>query len=575
SIDPSLFLPAPDEVTAKIADESARGHVLAADLRAAGCFDLDDSTEYTIGRKCYSYRQELYADSERQTAARWPNGGYDTASLFNDGETTYLPITAEQAEKWAGERIRYYGYPVYDWDGVNFGDSALRIDAEGSRIVFLRDGNYPIEGISSSTHYLYNLLPELDSPGEYYWDTEAGMLYWYPDGDINEKKISFSQVAEDLIYLGNTNYLSFEGITFENGRSGAIGGEASHLKIEGCTFRDFGGCALKLELSDALISGCSIYNMGGAGLKLSGGKEKDLTASNVVITGNLIHDLAQTYTTSNLGIDILGYGFTVSHNEIFSCPDSAIAFNAGGSVVEYNRIHEVCRETGDAGAMYTGRTWTWNGNVIRYNLLENIGDAERGNRPNGMYLDDNLSGQTVYGNIFINVAGHSILVGGGKYNRVMNNVIADPGSTAVMFDERSVGTGFAHEHIVYPGGSMWTELTNKVDYLSDMQRFAVPENLLLLENTGLSSSLLPDDPGTPAYTVVRDNILYCAYRSDIVWNDETVYLHSVCASNLVYDSDPGFTDFEGGDYSLREDSRVYRDLPGFVRIDFSRIGIGQ
>ena len=106
-----------------------------------------------------------------------------------------------------------------------------------------------------------------------------------------------------------------------------------------------------------------------------------------------------------------------------------------------------------------------------------------------------------------------------------------------------------------------------------MQRFAVPENLLLLENTGLSSSLFPDDPGTPAYTLISENILFCDYRNDIVWDDENVYLHSVCVSNLTYDSDSGFTDYEGGDYSLRDDSRVYRDLPGFVRIDFSGIGI--
>ncbi len=43
-------------------------------------------------------------------------------------------------------------------------------------------------------------------------------------------------------------------------------------------------------------------------------------------------------------------------------------------------------------------------------------------------------------------------------------------------------------------------------------------------------------------------------------------------SNVVYDTDPGFVDPESGNYSLRDDSRVFRDIPGFENIDYASIG---
>ncbi|MBP5236553.1 MAG: hypothetical protein J6128_03360, partial [Clostridia bacterium] len=151
-IDPSLFVPASDEAKSRVPDGAVRSALLEVDLRAAGCYDLDDSADYTIGRRCYSYRQELYADNERQTVARWPNGEYERATIYKDGTRTFMEITEDQAERWEPEKIRYYGYQVYDWDSANFGDGALEVVREGSVIVFLREGNYPIESISSSTY---------------------------------------------------------------------------------------------------------------------------------------------------------------------------------------------------------------------------------------------------------------------------------------------------------------------------------------------------------------------------------------------------------------------------------------
>ena len=164
TIDPSLFVPASEDVKAKLPDDAAREKVLEADLKAAGCYDLDDDKTYTGGWDCFSYRQELYVDNERQTVARWPNAEYEITKLYAfDGEDPYLIVPEGKAEKWAAEKVRYYGYPEIDWDAINLGDDAVSIDVEKSSLVF--DGR-KYKKTERSKYYVYNLLCELDAPGE-------------------------------------------------------------------------------------------------------------------------------------------------------------------------------------------------------------------------------------------------------------------------------------------------------------------------------------------------------------------------------------------------------------------------
>ena len=88
----------------------------------------------------------------------------------------------------------------------------------------------------------------------------------------------------------------------------------------------------------------------------------------------------------------------------------------------------------DSSAIYTGRRWDEAGSVVRYNVLYNIGGD--GYTPNGIYLDDGASGQTVYGNLVINCNGNGFLVGGGRNNDIRNNVMVNC-KTAFYYDSRS------------------------------------------------------------------------------------------------------------------------------------------
>ena len=569
TIDPALFVPASVEAKSIVPDGEVRDHLLEADLAAAGCYDLDDSAAYERRWYCFRYRQELYVDNERQNVARWPDSGYEVATIFkpSEEERQYFLLPEGKTDSWSRENIRYYGYQVYEWDLLNLSENDVRIDAADSRMVFLADGPYEINKLSTSTYFVYNLMCELDHPGEYYWDTARSMLYYYPDGDISGRKISFSQFDDYWYSLEGASHISFEGITFENGRANVFCGDADDISFRNCVFRDQGGYAIYIKGSHITVENCVFTDLGSGSIYLEGGNEGDLAASGSVIRNCLFHEFSQTYKVYNAALRLYGYGYHVLHNEFCESAHQAIAFNCGGSLFEYNYIHEICTETNDAGAVYSYRRWDWNDNVFRFNLIENVIDRVGGGMPSAFYLDDLISDQVIYGNIMANVGGRGILVNGGRNNRIENNIFINISKWPVDYYATALGR---YDGALYPDGWLWKSISSNSDYLSDMRRFAVPVHLVMIEQTYTNLPEHPDDPGTPSYGVLRNNI---GYMSRSFGADDEVDAFGTVEANLLYSEDPGFNDVQNGDYSLRADSRVFRDLPGFCGIDFDSIGV--
>ena len=577
-IDPSAFVPVSEEISDRLPTDDAKSSVLEADLAAAGCYDLADRSDYSDDGAYYNingYRQELYVDNERQSPARWPNEGYQTGYIPAVGEMSELTVPEGKAALWAQEKIRICGYPYIEWSSENIQDDIITVDAERGVITFpgLQYYQYSEEG--SSRYYVYNALCELDAPGEYYWDVEAAKLYYYPDGDLTGRKLAFSQLGDDWFRFEGGSYIGFEGFTIENARSTVFwSGEEMKdatrgITVRNCVLRDLGTFAVSMYGSEITVDGCEFYNIGGTCISIESGDAKGYGYGNVTISNCLFHDWAQTYLTHSPATLVRGYGFRITHNEMYNCPHTAILYKCGESLIEYNLIHHVCLETSDAGAIYSGRRWDWSKNVLRYNVVRDMDT-------HAIYLDDMLGGQTVYGNLIVNVTGFAIGTSG-KYNRIVNNVLIDVDEEfPITVDERGMYGNFGDEHVNYATGDMWFHI-REGDYLSDIMRLAVPVNLLMLEQSGTSKKV--DDPGTPAYCTAMNNIMYNTDSSKYpnvnkvvnVWNAATEASSNV-QSNIRYRSDPGFADLKNGDYSLREDSKVFRDIPVFESIDFSKAG---
>ena len=45
------------------------------------------------------------------------------------------------------------------------------------------------------------------------------------------------------------------------------------------------------------------------------------------------------------------------------------------------------------------------------------------------------------------------------------------------------------------------------------------------------------------------------------------------SGNVVTKSDPGFVNYSGGDFTLKDDSEVYTKIPDFPKLDFKNMGL--
>jgi hypothetical protein len=103
-------------------------------------------------------------------------------------------------------------------------------------------------------------------------------------------------------------------------------------------------------------------------------------------------------------------------------------------LIEFNEIHHIALETGDVGAIYTGRDWTCRGNRIRHNFIHHTGGVGLGSM--GVYMDDCVSGTEVFGNLFYKVH-WAMFIGGGRDHPVENNLFVDC-DPAIRMDGRGL-----------------------------------------------------------------------------------------------------------------------------------------
>jgi hypothetical protein len=190
-------------------------------------------------------------------------------------------------------------------------------------------------------------------------------------------------------------------------------------------------------------------------------------------------------------------------------------------VIEYNEIHNVVYECGDAGAFYVGRDWTQRGTVLRHNYWHHVAGAT-GTHHGGMtiYLDDQHSGHIIHGNLFERCS-RAVFIGGGDDNIVTNNVFIDC-PRAAHIDNR--GMGWQKKFTDDPKSSINTTL-RAMPYTSDLWRDRYPT----------LATILDDEPGVPKRNVFRRNISAGGRWDDI--HQGTRHLQTV-EDNLVFDSEP-------------------------------------
>jgi hypothetical protein len=241
-----------------------------------------------------------------------------------------------------------------------------------------------------------------------------GMLYFWPPEPLHENEVEVS-ILEKLLVIDNVSHIRISGITFQSARGDAItvrGGH--HVSIAYSVIRNIGNRAAVISGQDNGLTDMLIENTGEGGVVLAGGDRQTLTPANLYVERSTIRRFARLTKTYQPAIVMSGVGNRAISNQISDTPHIAIMFNGNDHLISQNEIFNVCKETSDAGAIYTGRDWTARGTVISYNYLHDIPPNVEFGRTKGVYLDDQASGITVRGNLFekVDEAAYSSGAGG-------------------------------------------------------------------------------------------------------------------------------------------------------------------
>ena len=597
-LDPGDFMPVSGEARERLHGE-ARDRVVVVDLKRCGLTPDDWGPVYPIGafgtEKKYDAHEpgencELFVNGRRMTLARYPSDGFlrlaavaDVGDCFEFPEQNYDYSWHDRRNHAGGKyimdkattaRLRTwkslagvwaYGYFYHDW-----ADSSTPVDhfdldhraffpAYVSRYGARKDALYRF----------FNVLDELDQPGEWYLDRAEGLLYLYPPEPLDGARVELTITQRSVIQAENVNHMTFEGFTVKGTRGDAVTLRGDDNTLRRLTVTGVIGNAVEVEGYRNLVTECDISHTGRGGIHLTGGDRQTLTPGENRADNNLIHDWAEVYMMYAPAVRLDGVGNVCSHNEIHNAPHSAIFYYGNDHVVEYNAIHDVVLHSSDAGAIYSGQDWAGQGCVVRYNALWNVGGGEF--MPDGIYFDDMLSGQSAYGNLVINVKKNGFLIGGGRDNTICNNIVVNCG-TGIKYDDRGrdafVGDGWARAAVIdYETGSMWRRL-RQAPYRSDIWAARYPA--LARVSLDFSDPDNPDFPVNPANSAVKNNIVVDADATLGVIRPDVARFSDV-SSNAVFQSEEA-AGFIPGEYILSDDAPALKAAPEFKNLPIGKMG---
>jgi len=467
--------------------------------------------EYAVQTSSSAY-YELYVKSSEQTLARWPNKTWAlTGSPLADKKSFKLDNT--RSFRWADSASSMlFGY----WT-QNYACQPIHIDTVDEVNGVLTLTKAPSYGLSSNDrYYAFNMLEELDVPGEWYIDNVSNILYYYPTDEFSENSIELTTLAYTIFRLdGGVKDIKIKGINVELSRGHGIfiNGKSDNINISNCNIRNVGNVGIALEqATNSIVNSCNIYNIGGTGVNMWGGSRLALIPANSRVENCNIYNFGRIFRTYQPGINVEGTGNTISHNNIHDSPHVAIKFNSNDNVIEYNEIYNVVKETSDSGAIYTSRNWTTLGNVIRYNYFHDIkkDPSLLSFMTQAVYIDDMVGGTQVTSNVFENCT-QVALFGGGRNNTFKDNVLIDC-DNSIYYDARAKVGGWAHSSTL-PGGTVYEGLMsiiNKIGYSASLWEGKYAGLAELVSDATRQANGEPVDAGLPKNVMITNNYSYGA-----------------------------------------------------------------
>jgi len=259
---------------------------------------------------------QVFAENNQLTLARFPNSGF----LFSTGGIGVTGLVDSNLSQpsgfWNGANIRMRTNN-YQWE-------QKIVSGYSNDSVFFQTST--INEIQADHGFYFDgLLSQLDTAGEWFYDTTSHSLYANAPGNANPNTLKMEASIFDygIEILNGSSYITIQNLQFEKqGQDGVyIDGSSNNVIIRNCKFLKQGQVGVRIPDASnfCTVSKCDFTDVNGMGIHMTQGHSALISNNNF----------------ERIGI-IPGYGSSLTENmtaiECFDCDSSTIALNTIDSV---------------------------------------------------------------------------------------------------------------------------------------------------------------------------------------------------------------------------------------------------
>jgi hypothetical protein len=376
------------------------------------------------------------------------------------------------------------------WGQYYAGDHRpVRLRDDGKVLELLGDDISYLLREARGVAFLENAISALDSPGEWWFDRETGVLWVWPPERPEPGDLALTAAAS-LLVVDGASHVVVERIGFEATRDDAvILRNVQDVVLRDCTIRNAGGAGIVVDGFQSGIERCVVEDTGDSAVILSGGDRESLSAGRSFVRDSSIRRFGSWVRTITAGVEINGVGNEIVGNTIEDGPHLGIRLKGNDHLIRENVIANVMRETDDGGGIYSYGNVTWRGTTIEKNVFCAI--RPTGSIAAGVYLDAFISDVTVVGNLFYDIP-YGVLINSGSDNVVRDNDFVGT-QTPIYFSALGLDPGWAQQW--REASSTFRRWLEEVPLDQPIWRDRYPE---------LHAQLV-DDPGVPRGNRIVDN----------------------------------------------------------------------
>ncbi|WP_442950115.1 right-handed parallel beta-helix repeat-containing protein [Paenibacillus sp. HW567] len=338
-------------------------------------------------------KDQIFVNKQMQFEARWPNSATldplnSTFATVDSGSTTTINDgdLTQAAGYWVGKTVWLVpgtGYKSYK--------STITSSSAGS-ITF---DKVATAAAADNSYYITGNLKDLDSAGEWYYDSGTGRLYLWAPGGVNPNTLTVEAKKRTYAFdVSSRSYINISGINIF--ASSIKMSDSNYCKVSNMTAEYVShDSEVTSQYSTGIFMSGTNNELRNSTLTYSSGNLVSIQGTGNKVINNLIHEA--DYSAADIpAIYLLGENHLISHNTVYNSGRHLIFMPTQNSRIQYNNLYNAGKLTKDCGILYDF-AWDGQGTVIHHNYIhDNLAKNYSGT---GIYLDNGSKGYIVHHNV--------------------------------------------------------------------------------------------------------------------------------------------------------------------------------